>query len=58
MEATIASEAVKMAVLGNMHMDMRVFEVSDFKSEAKFDFLITVARSSKGPLPSFSPQST
>ena len=34
----MASEAVKMAVLGNMHMDMRVIEVSDFKYEVKFDF--------------------
>ena len=32
----MASEA-KMAVGGNMHMDTRVIEVADFKSEVKFD---------------------
>ena len=28
----MASEATKMAVRGNMHMDTRVIRVSDFKS--------------------------
>ena len=38
LEAAMASEATKMAVRGNMHMDTRVIEVADFKSEAKYDF--------------------
>ena len=38
LEATIASEATKMAVRGNMHNDTRVIEVADFKSEVKFEF--------------------
>ena len=33
----MASEATKMAVRGNMHMNIRVFEVADFKSVVKFD---------------------
>ena len=33
----MASEATKMAIRGNMHMDTRVIEVADFKSEVKFD---------------------
>ena len=37
-EAAMASEATQMAVRGNMHMDTRVIEVADFKSEAKYDF--------------------
>ena len=36
-EATIASEATKMAVRGNMHMNAMVIEVGHFKSEVKFD---------------------
>ena len=32
----MASEATKMAVRGNMHIDTRVIEDSDFKSEVKF----------------------
>ena len=31
----MASEATKIAVLGNMHMDTRVIKVADFKSEVK-----------------------
>ena len=38
LEAAMASEATKMAVRGNMHMDTRVIEVADFKSEVKFEF--------------------
>ena len=34
----MASEATKMAIRGNMHMDTRVIKVTDFKSEVKFDF--------------------
>ena len=30
-EAAMASEATKMAVRGNMHMDTRVIKVVDFK---------------------------
>ena len=37
LEAAMASEATKMAIRGNMHMDTRVIEVADFKSEVKFD---------------------
>ena len=37
LESAIALEATKMAVRCNMHMDDRVFEVADFKSEVKFD---------------------
>ena len=52
----MASGDVKMAVLGNIHMYIRVIEVSDFKSDFKFLLLSSlpciVARSSKGPLPS------
>ena len=33
----MASEATKMAVRGNMHIDTRVIEVADFKYEVKFD---------------------
>ena len=33
----MASEATKMAVRGNMHMDTMVIEVADFRSEVKFD---------------------
>ena len=31
----MASRDVKMAVLGNIHMHIRVIEVSDFKSDVK-----------------------
>ena len=52
----MASGDVKRAVLGNIHMYIRVIEVSDFKSDFKFLLLSSlpciVARSSKGPLPS------
>ena len=37
LEAIMASEATKMAVRGNTHMDTRVSEVPDFKSEVKFE---------------------
>ena len=37
LEAAMDSEATKMAIRGNMHMDTRVIEVADFKSEVKFD---------------------
>ena len=37
LEAAMASEATKLAIRGNMHMDTRVIEVADFKSEVKFD---------------------
>ena len=37
MEVAIASKAIKMAVRGNMHIDTRVIEDADFKSEFKFD---------------------
>ena len=33
----MASEANKMAVEGQMHMNIRVIKVADFKSEVKFD---------------------
>ena len=36
LEATRASEAMKVAFRGNMHMDSRVIEVAGFKSEAFF----------------------
>ena len=36
-EAAMASEATKMTVRGNMHMDTRAVKVADFKSEVKFD---------------------
>ena len=37
LEAAMASEATKMAIRGNMHMDTRVIEVADFKPEVKFE---------------------
>ena len=37
LEAATASEATKMAVRSNMHMDTWVNEVADFKSDVKFD---------------------
>ena len=36
LEATMASEATSMAVIGNMHMDVRVIEVTELNSEVKF----------------------
>ena len=33
----MASEATKMAVRSNIHMETRINEVADFKSDAKFD---------------------
>ena len=38
LEATMASEATIMAILGNMHIDARVIEVVCIKSEVKFEF--------------------
>ena len=35
LEATMASEASLEAVRGNMHIDTRVIEVADFKSEIR-----------------------
>ena len=37
LEAAMASEAIKMAVRGNMHMDARVVEVTEFNSEVRCD---------------------
>ena len=37
LEAAMASEATKMAVRGNMHMDTRVVEVTDFNFEVRCD---------------------
>ena len=34
-EPTMTSEATKMAVRGNMHMNIRVLEVACFKTEVK-----------------------
>ena len=34
----MAAEGTKMTDRGNMHMDTRVFKVTDFKSDVKFDF--------------------
>ena len=36
LEATPASEAIQMASIGYMHMDTRVFEVTDFIAEVKW----------------------
>ena len=33
----MASEATKMATRGNMHMDTRVIEVTEFNSEVSID---------------------
>ena len=33
----MASEAIKMTVRGNMHIDTRVIKVEDLKSEVEFD---------------------
>ena len=37
MEATMALEASKMAVPGNIHIDARVIKVAFIKSDVKFD---------------------
>ena len=37
MEAAVASEASKMAVPGNIHIDARVIKVAFIKSDVKFD---------------------
>ena len=34
----MASDATNMSVRGNMHIDTRIIEVADFKSEVKFEF--------------------
>ena len=36
----MASEAIKMAVRGNMHIDTRVIKVAGFKSEVKLDLWV------------------
>ena len=33
----MASEATQMAIRGNMHMDSRVIEVTNFKYQIKFE---------------------
>ena len=50
LEATRASEAIKVAFRSNMHMDSRVNEVAGFKSEAIFIALLLATLI--GPLPS------
>ena len=35
LEAAMASEATKMAIRGNMHMDTRVIKVAEIKSEVR-----------------------
>ena len=37
LEATMASEAIKISVKGNNHMDTRVIKVAGFKYEVKLD---------------------
>ena len=37
----MASESIKIAVRGNMHMDTRVIKVAGFKSEVKLGFEAT-----------------
>ena len=37
LEAKMTSEGMTLAVTGNMHMDMRVIEFTEFKSEVQFD---------------------
>ena len=46
--------ATKMAVIDNMHIHVRVFEVTEFNSEVRSDLrgYIIISRSSLGPLPS------
>ena len=52
-EAGMASEATKMAFRGNVHMDIRVINVSDIKFEDKLDHWHCPGRpKSIGPLPS------
>ena len=38
LQVAMASEAIKMADRGNMHMDTRVIKVAGFKSEVKLGF--------------------
>ena len=40
----MASEAMKMAIRGNMHIDTMVIEVTDFKSEVKFSCDLEIER--------------
>ena len=35
LEATLASDAIKIEATGNIHMDTRVFEVANFIAEVK-----------------------
>ena len=37
LEAAMTSEATKMAVRGNMHMDIRVVDVTEFNSKVRCD---------------------
>ena len=37
LEVAMTSEATKMSVRGNMHMDTRVVEVTEFNSEVRCD---------------------
>ena len=37
MEVTVASKVTKMAVRGNMHMDAKLVEVTEFNSEVRCD---------------------
>ena len=39
MKAVVASEATEKAVRGNMHIDTRVVDVTEFNSEVKCDLL-------------------
>ena len=38
LELATASEATKMTVRGNMHMDTKAVEVTEFNSEVRYDF--------------------
>ena len=37
LEVVMASEATKMVIRGNMHMDTRVIKVPNFNSEVRFE---------------------
>ena len=50
LEATMASEATNMAVRGNMHMNIRVFEVSDFNFVVKNDIRHQLRLGPQAPL--------
>ena len=40
LEATMASEATKMAIRGNVHMNTKVLLVACFKSEVEFELCV------------------